>query len=163
MGLEIGVATPAQRADWLRLRGALWPGPEDEHAREVDSLIAGGEGDWPQVALLAQVGGAVVGLAEVSVRPCAEGCETTDVGYLEGWFVVPELRGTGVGRALLEAAQDWARERGCAEFASDTEHDNDLSRRAHLACGFEDAGLVRCFVKSLERRPGSVRNVQPGG
>ena len=28
-------------------------------------------------------------------------------------------------------------------------NDNELSRLAHLACGFEDVALVRCFRKPL--------------
>jgi len=67
------------------------------------------------------------------------------VAYLEGWFVAPEPRGQGGGRALVAAAEAWGREQGCRELASDTEHENDVSTAAHLALGFEDVGLVRCF------------------
>jgi len=91
----------------------------------------------------------VVGFAELSTRPCAEGCTTNRIGYLEGWYVVPEARGRGVGRALVEAAQDWAREQGCSEFASDTEAGNEISGAAHRANGFEEVGLIRCFRKDL--------------
>ncbi len=152
----VRVATPADRDAWLRLRAALWPGdaPGDaeEHAREIDAHLdaRGEDARWPQEALLAELDGEVVGLAEVSVRPYAEGCETRDVGYLEGWYVAPGHRRRGVGRALVRAAEAWARARGCAELASDTDPDNDVSRRAHAACGFEDAGLVRCFRRRLD-------------
>jgi aminoglycoside 6'-N-acetyltransferase I len=88
-------------------------------------------------------------MAELSVRPCAEGCLTSRVAYLEGWYVVPEARRRGVGRALLQEAEDWGRTQGCTEFASDTQPDNDGSIAAHRALGFEDAGLVRCFRKEL--------------
>ena len=46
----------------------------------------------------------MVGFAEVSVRPYAEGCRGERVAYLEGWFVAEGARGHGVGRALVEAA-----------------------------------------------------------
>ncbi len=54
-----------------------------------------------------------------------------------------------MGRALLEAAEEWARTEGCFEFASDAQADNMASVAAHLALGFNDAGLLRCFRKDL--------------
>ena len=53
------------------------------------------------------------------------------------------------GAALLRAAEEWGRAQGCTEFASDADPENAISIDAHLALGFEDAGLVRCFRKSL--------------
>jgi len=37
-----------------------------------------------------------------------------------------------------------------SELASDADPENELSHRAHTACGFADVGLVRCYRKSLE-------------
>jgi aminoglycoside 6'-N-acetyltransferase I len=54
-----------------------------------------------------------------------------------------------VGRALIAAAERWGRQEGCTEFASDAEPDNEVSRRAHSAVGFEEVGLVRCFRKQI--------------
>ena len=71
------------------------------------------------------------------------------VAYLEGWFVLPETRVRGVGRALVLAAEEWGRSQGCREFASDADPHNDVSRAAHCALGFADMGLVRCFRKDL--------------
>ena len=147
--LEIRSARPEDRASWFALRRALWPGDEADHAREIEAHLARTDERWPQEALLAFLDGEPVGLAEVSVRPYAEGCETRDVGYLEGWFVTEAARQGGVGRALIEAAEAWAREQGCVEMASDAEPENEGSLAAHLACGFRDAGLVRCFAKRL--------------
>jgi aminoglycoside 6'-N-acetyltransferase I len=90
-----------------------------------------------------------VGLAELSIRPCAEGRRTSRVAYLEGWFVAPEARRQGVGRALLKAAEEWGRTQGCTEFASDTQPDNVISTTAHHALGFAEVGLVRCFRKEI--------------
>ena len=53
-----------------------------------------------------------------SLRPYAEGCATTPVAFLEAWFVSPERRRRGVGRALVATAEAWARGRGCHEFAN---------------------------------------------
>ena len=147
--LRIRPVTRADRDAWRKLRAALWPGEDDEHASEIERHFEGGHPLWQQEVLLAQVDSSIVGLAEVSIRPWAEGCVTRDVGYLEGWYVTPEHRATGIGRALVHAAEQWARARGCTEMASDADPDNQTSHRAHTACGFEDVGLVRCFRKSL--------------
>jgi aminoglycoside 6'-N-acetyltransferase I len=91
----------------------------------------------------------VVGFVELSIRSYAEGCSTENVGFLEGWFVIPEYRRRGIGRALVSASELWARSEGCTEFASDALADNDLSAMAHRSLGFEEAGIIRCFRKRL--------------
>jgi aminoglycoside 6'-N-acetyltransferase I len=93
--------------------------------------------------------GAAVGFAELSIRAYAEDCTTDRVAYLEGWYVVPDARRQGVGRALMAAAETWGRSQGCTEFGSDALLDNDVSEAAHLALGFEETVQLRCFRKLL--------------
>ena len=148
--IPVRPARPDDVETWLELRCALWPdGSEAEHAGDIDRFFARTSRDPAAVLLAEDAAGQVLGFAELSIRPCAEGCRTHRVGYLEGWYVVPEGRRRGVGRALVAAAEEWARARGCTEFASDTQRDNAISVAAHLALGFSDAGLVRCFRKEL--------------
>jgi aminoglycoside 6'-N-acetyltransferase I len=139
--------TPADADGLARLRHALWPdGSEAQHRQELERFFAG-----PQAApiLVAEDRSALVGFAEVSIRPYAEGCETDRVGFLEGWFVIPDARHRGVGRKLVAAAEAWARSAGCTEFASDAEADNEESAASHRALGFTEVGLIRCFRKDL--------------
>jgi aminoglycoside 6'-N-acetyltransferase I len=146
----IRTARPHDAPALCAFRCALWPdGSEAEHGEELEAFFRG-EGREPLAVFVAEDGdGRPVGFCEVSIHPYAEGCRTDRVGYLEGWYVAPAARGGGVGRALVEAAEDWAREQGCTEFASDAAADNDLSRAAHEALGFTEAGLIRCFRKDL--------------
>ena len=143
-------ATHTDAAAWLEMRRALWPdGTEAEHRREIDRYLAG-EAREPAAVLLAEnVTGQAVGFVELSVRPYAEGCRTPFVAYLEGWYVAPEARRQGVGRALIDAAEEWGRAQDCSELASDAHPENDVSAIAHRAAGFADVGLVRCFRKDL--------------
>ncbi|MHB8778501.1 MAG: GNAT family N-acetyltransferase, partial [Anaerolineales bacterium] len=46
-------------------------------------------------------------------------------------------------------AEDWARERGCTEMASDTWLDNEASIRAHLKLGYLEVERLVHFVKPL--------------
>ena len=141
---------PSDTHAWLKMRSEFWSdGSESEHAAEIDAFF-GGSSSEPAAVLVAESGPlGLVGFAELSIRACAEGCRTNRVGYLEGWYVTSEARGRGVGRALLEAAEEWARTEGCSEFASDAQADSEASVAAHLALGFSDAGLIRCFRKDL--------------
>ncbi len=142
---------PADAAAWARMRSALWPEEQPgEHATEIAAYFAGEFLRGPWCALLAEgSAGEAIGFAEVSIRSYAEGCVTPRVAYLEGWFVEAAHRRSGVGAALLRAAEEWGRAQGCTEFASDADPENAISIDAHLALGFEDAGMVRCFRKSL--------------
>jgi aminoglycoside 6'-N-acetyltransferase I len=81
-------------------------------------------------------GGGLCGFVEASVRPMADGCTTHPVGYVEGWYVDPDVRQKGVGRALVGAAEAWAVSRGCREMASDAHLDNAAGVVAHRALGF---------------------------
>ena len=142
-------AVAADAATWLTMRRALWPGADLDHAREVERFFAGGLRGLLAVFLAFDASNRPVGFAELSIRNCAESCETDRVAYLEGWFVVPEARRQGVGRALVEAAEGWGRARGCTEFASDTEIDNAASAAAHHALGFTETDRIRTFRKAL--------------
>jgi aminoglycoside 6'-N-acetyltransferase I len=153
--IQIRHAEQGDRADWAGLRLALWPDEDEEtHRLAVERFFGKARtlGAMPEAALLAVAPGshpAVIGFAEVSRRAYAEGCETSPVGFLEGWYVIPEHRGQGVGRALVDAAEAWARELGCREFASDAVADNAVSAAAHRALGFEEVVVIRCFRKNL--------------
>lgn len=149
--MRVRLVVAGDSAAWERMRCALWPEEEaGEHAAEIAAYFAGELPRRPWVALIAESGsGEAVGFAEVSIRLYAEGCTTARVAYLEGWFVEAEHRRSGIGAELVYAAEEWGRAQGCTEFGSDADPDNRVSIEAHLALGFEDAGLVRCFRKSL--------------
>ncbi len=49
--------------------------------------------------------------------------------YLEELYVVPERRGRGLGRALLETAMDHARERGATHIDLNTSEGDESAQR----------------------------------
>ena len=147
--LTIRPAEPADAGVWLEMRRALWPEEGDgTHAPEIDQYFAGTINN-PLEVLIAFDGRQAVGFVELSIRNYAEDCVTDRVAYLEGWYVVPEQRRRGVGRALVAAAEDWAQAQGCTEFGSDAVLDNLTSAVAHRALGFEETAQIRCFKKLL--------------
>lgn len=142
---------PVTRADataWLAMREALWPDDLGDHAKEIEAFFAG-RLTMPLQVLVATDGDSIVGFAELSIRAYAEECYTGRVAFLEGWYVAPDARRKGVGRALVRAAEEWGRAQGCTEFASDALLDNTVSQAAHQALGFEEVVQIRCFRKDL--------------
>ena len=90
------------------------------------------------------------GFAQCQLRhDYVEGSHSSPVGYLEGIYVLPEVRGQGHARELLACCERWAREQGCTEFASDCELDNSGSLAFHLKTGFAEANRIICFTKKL--------------
>ena len=148
MPLNVRAARESDASNWLRMRRSLWPNSSSNHESDISAFFGAGLPGIDAV-LIAELDDEVVGFAELSIRPWAEGCSSSNVAYLEGWFVEPEARLSGVGELLVREAEDWARSQGCSEFASDAEADNLGSRRAHAGVGFEEVGLVRCFRKPL--------------
>lgn len=131
---------------YFRLRTALWPDSADDFEREVSEILNADH----LASFVAEQEGTLVGFVEVSLRAYAEGCESSPVGYLEGWYVAPNHRKTGVGRRLVKTAEDWARAKGCTEMASDSEVSNTPSHRAHARLGYQEVERIVCFRKPLQ-------------
>ncbi|HEX9245721.1 MAG TPA: GNAT family N-acetyltransferase [bacterium] len=137
----------SDRSDWLRMRNALWPGSLTDHDAETQRYFD--ERNDRAVTIVAEVDGRLVGFLELDHRKYAEGCESSPVPFIEGWYVDPAMRGRGVGRALVEAAEARARALGYREIASDAEIDNADGIATHRALGYEEIGRVVCFRKAL--------------
>ena len=136
-------------SEWLRLRKFLWDELTDaEHKAEMMDIY---EHTDSQLVLVAETDNRrLVGFLEASIRPFVEDCETDNVGYLEGWFVEEGYRKKGVGGTLVQAAEDWAREKDCEEMASDAEVGNELCLTAHQKLGYEETSRLVHLRKILD-------------
>lgn len=139
---------PGDRDEWRRMRDALWPHASAEHAEEIEACLAAPDAA-AAVFVAARAGGGLGGLLELRLRDFAEGCVSSPVAYVEGWWVDPDARVQGVGAALMRAAEQWARALGLSEIASDCDLDNEPSLRAHEALGFGEVVRVICLRKRL--------------
>ena len=86
----------------------------------------------------------------MSLWDYAEGCKTSPVAYIEGWYVDAESRRHKLGTRLVQAAEAWARSQGLKEIASDTQLDNTVSIQAHKMLGYEEVERLVCFRKALD-------------
>jgi aminoglycoside 6'-N-acetyltransferase I len=148
--LLIRKAQPVDKDSWLNMRHSLWPQCSDhKHALEMDQLLKS-----DGVVLVAEdYQGNLVGFAEVSLRhDHVDGASISPVPYLEAWFVEARFRKQGVGRALMNAVEQWAISRGYSELASDAELENSLSIRLHKLLGFSEIDRNVTFLKKLPSR-----------
>ena len=125
--LDTVTALIAEFRDWF---GKDEPAT-DEMRVSVERIHTSGEGEY----LLAAGGdGEPVGVSQLryrwSVWTSAEDC------WLEDLYVRESARGEGLGRALVEASAERARERGCKRIELDVNEDNGPALVLYRSCGF---------------------------
>lgn len=148
--MKVRSATAADIGPWSHLRAQLWPDDDAAtHAADIAETFLSGNPD--QIAFVAEDDtGRMIGFVEASIRrDYVDGCDTSPVAFGEGAFILPGLRGTGVGRALVEAVAEWGRAKGCTELASNALLDNGASHAFHEAVGFEETERVVFFRRML--------------
>jgi len=119
-------------AEFNEHNGRDWP-PEAAIRAGVERLIAR---DDTEYLLGGDPPAGVVGLRyRYGVWWDGEDCNIEDV------FVRADERGTGLGRALVSAAIDRARERGCRRMELDTGADNAPAQGLYRSLGFQDHGI----------------------
>ena len=96
-------------------------------------------------AFVAEVAGSVVGLATVHSRAVL--LNALPVAQLTALVVPPEMRGRGVGRALVHVAEQWARELGADRLVVTTALHRAEAPLFYERLGFEHTG--RRYVKRL--------------
>ena len=141
-------ARSEDKLEWLRMRLLLWPHHTPaELISELDNLLANAK-EQP-VFIAVNESGQPVGFLEGGLRKYADGCETSPVGYIEGWFVEADLRRQGVGAALVQAMEAWVRAQGLSEIASDTWLDHEISIAAHTRLGYVVTERLVHFAKKI--------------
>jgi len=110
----------------------------------IRALLADPDGEGIQLIARGD-GGEPLGFA--TVYWCWQTLTAARTGVMNDLFVVPEARGQGVGRALIEECRRRARERGAAQLVWETAPDNETAQRLYRSL---DAREERWISYSLE-------------
>ena len=138
----------ADHPAWAAMRSRLWPDADPkELADELTGLF---KLDPPYIVFIAEDGGRQIGFLELWVRSYAEGGPPEPSAYVEGLWVEPEHRRSGVATALLARAEDWARGKEFKWLGSDAELSNRDSHAWHEAAGFRPIEQLVVFGKPLQ-------------
>jgi ribosomal protein S18 acetylase RimI-like enzyme len=117
----------AEFRDWWGKRG-----PSEATIREVAGRLL--EDERTEFLLACDEGGTAVGVCQLRYRPSV--WTGSDDCWLEDLFVSDSARGGGHGRALVEAAFESARERGCRRIELDVNEQNEDALRFYESLGF---------------------------
>jgi len=123
---------PGDRAEWERLWTDYLAFYETSVRQDIrDTAFARLTGSDPQDfhGLLALVGDRPVGLVHYLFH--RHGWKVENVCYLQDLYADPEVRGTGVGRALIEAVYDRADAAGAPSVYWLTQEGNATARRLY--------------------------------
>ena len=128
-------------AERLQEGVAPWRDPQEVRRAVIDWV---GESladlsDADSAAFVAERDGEVVGFVCASERSHFTGEVDTYIGEL---VVARSAEGSGVGRALVGAAEDWGRARGRQRVVVDTGAANTPARRFYAALGYEEEDIT---------------------
>jgi ribosomal protein S18 acetylase RimI-like enzyme len=91
--------------------------------------------------------GGIIGFTQLYPAFCSVLADRTWVLY--DLFVAPSARGTGAGRALMEAAEAHGRESGAARLELQTAKTNRIGQSLYESCGWERDELFYVYSKGL--------------
>ncbi|WP_223478121.1 GNAT family N-acetyltransferase [Oricola indica] len=143
---EIRPLERGDEAEWRRLWTAYLEFyessvPEEVYVSSFERMLAGNGGAPNEFrGLIALVGGKPVGLVHYLFH--RHGWKIENVCYLQDLYADPEVRGKGIGRALIEAVYAAADEEGCPAVYWNTQHFNETARRL-----YDRIGKLTPFIK----------------
>lgn len=133
-------------AEWRRLWTAYLEFYESSVSEEVyrssfDRMLAGNAGAPNEFrGLIATLGGKPVGLVHYLFH--RHGWKIENVCYLQDLYADPDVRGKGIGRALIEAVYAAADAEGCPTVYWNTQDFNATARKL-----YDRIGTLTPFIK----------------
>jgi ribosomal protein S18 acetylase RimI-like enzyme len=95
----------------------------------------------PQSRLIVAIDGSDAVLGYIHLQPIHDDVLGVETGYVSIIAVAGNAAGHGIGKKLMEAAEDWAREQGYPSLLLDVFASNETARRFYERTGFVEDSL----------------------
>ena len=92
---------------------------------------------------VAEVDEEVVGFLSGELREGSPAFQPKTWAAVEDVYVTPDHRSSGIGHALFEACQEWARERGANGVSLQVAADNTRGRKFYQELGFREVSVYQ--------------------
>lgn len=86
--------------------------------------------------IVAEQNGQLIGSGYVLIKTAKEYFKHHEYGYLGFMYTIPEARGQGVNRLIIDAMKEWCRERNIYEIRLEVYTENAAALRAYEKVGF---------------------------
>ena len=144
--IQVVSANKGDFDELLTMSRRLWKNtPEDQIIKDLHTTL---EAKNAEILIARQE--EVAGFITVSIRTeYVEGCTSSPVGYIEAIYIKDQFRLEGIARSLVQAGEDWARQKGCTEMGSDTWLWNKEAQAFHLSVGYKEEDTLVHYIKRL--------------
>ena len=135
---------------WVAMRHDFWEDDEEKVRAAYVRYKARNREGAAITFFAAEEDGRYVGFLDAELRlDHVDGARSSPVWYVEGVYVVPDKRGSGVGACPMARLEAHVQELGYSEMASDCEVGNDQSESFHKAVGFQEVTRSIHLIKRL--------------
>jgi GNAT superfamily N-acetyltransferase len=142
--LTVAKLDPGDRADWQELFGGYNAFYERAMTEaDVERAWVEFQHDERMHALGAKLDGRLVGITHFLMHASTT---MADFCYLQDLFTAPDVRGQGIGAALIAAVVDWARAHDCTRVYWMTHETNARARRLYDRVG-QSRGFIRYEIE----------------
>ena len=143
--MEARQANSRDRETWLHIRRTIWPRASPKaHEQDIEAGIAGEDG---RRFVVVEEDNHKVAYVECRILPPDKDADSS-VGRIEAWYILPNYRAGGVGRALLAFLTMWFQARGCTSL---TAHD-DLAADTAFRANMDQPTLDKPLFFNFEKR-----------
>lgn len=139
---------PRNLKELTRLMIALWPDCEyEEEFRNCQKILT----EQDETCFLAKEKESYIGFIQVSIRKdYVDGADPGPKAYIEGIYIDPAYRKSGIAKSLVEMGEAWGKKKGCKQYGSDVELHNLESIAFHKKVGFTEMNRIVCFLKDID-------------
>ena len=106
--------------------------PENITYYDIKELIERGDSE----VIVAVLEGEIIGSAYISIKEAKPYLDHTEYAYLGFMYVIPECRGRGINKLIIDEIKLWAKSKNISELRLDVYDGNNPAIKAYEKVGF---------------------------